>query len=647
MNHTRKPLSVLMVLLIIASFIPYIGMKAAADDVFTYTVTAVSGPVTGSIAYEQRIEIMYGEPLVLSVTGNKPFIISRNIMNPEMNCSVTDISKTEKTVTISAKKQDSYAYGAAVELYFLDENNINYKDSTGNNILYRAYMQGEPFHVKSVKLNATNINLVPGQTFKLIAELYPSSGPADVEQVRVDWESNDDNEEYVAIAQDGTVTAKAVGNATIYAFPRPKLTSQVFFYEVCYVHVVSTLPAESVAISVADGSDAVIVDGVLTLAEGDTAQLRAVVTPENSTDTVSWTADDSGVATVDASGTVTAVSMGSSVITAQAGEHTGTLTVRVLKHHETVPAACTSAGSVEYWEDANGVKYSDKGGTTVITDVTAPMLGHDWELVTDTPATCEADGEKTYVCKNDSSHTKTEKVDKLGHKWDEGAVTKPATCEAGGEKTYTCKNDSDHKKTEKIPALGHKWDGGKVEKPATRHEAGVMKYICLNDPKHTKTEEIPIITDTNGYFFVTSDHTYVLQSGKKVLMKVDHETEDDIIDKFEELLIDGKTVDKSKYKKESGSVKLTLDTAFLDTLKKGTHTVTFNFEDGYAESTLKIKSAGSGDTPGTGDETSLPATAGAAVSFLMAALYIFLSVYSVRRTRAITPASDIAENDGE
>ncbi|MBO7649935.1 MAG: hypothetical protein J6S79_04245, partial [Lachnospiraceae bacterium] len=40
-----------------------------------------------------------------------------------------------------------------------------------------------------------------------------------------------------------------------------------------------------------------------------------------------------------------------------------------------------------------------------------------------------------------------------GHNWDEGNVTKEAEVYVEGEITYTCKNDPSHTKVEKIPAL--------------------------------------------------------------------------------------------------------------------------------------------------------------------------------------------------
>ena len=67
----------------------------------------------------------------------------------------------------------------------------------------------------------------------------------------------------------------------------------------------------------------------LTLTAGESASLTATVTPEGSTDTVVWSSSKTDVATVDATGKVTAVAPGEATITATAGTKTATCTVKV------------------------------------------------------------------------------------------------------------------------------------------------------------------------------------------------------------------------------------------------------------------------------------------------------------------------------
>ena len=66
---------------------------------------------------------------------------------------------------------------------------------------------------------------------------------------------------------------------------------------------------------------------------------------------------------------------------------------------------------------------------------------HEFEEAADKAVapTCEEDGKKVEVCKICGFEKET-KVNKLGHKWDNGEVTKEATCSVPGEKTFKCTN---------------------------------------------------------------------------------------------------------------------------------------------------------------------------------------------------------------
>ena len=85
---------------------------------------------------------------------------------------------------------------------------------------------------------------------------------------------------------------------------------------------------------------------------------------------------------------------------------------------------------------------------------TLPALGHSMTATAAVAATCTADGNNAYYycsrCeeyfKDEAGATQTtvaaEKIDKLGHDWDEGTVTKEAaSCTEPGEKTFHCKRE--------------------------------------------------------------------------------------------------------------------------------------------------------------------------------------------------------------
>lgn len=131
-----------------------------------------------------------------------------------------------------------------------------------------------------------------------------------------------------------------------------------------------------------DKSGAVPVTGVkldktsLTLQETDSATLTATVDPDNATNkNVNWESNDTSIATVDASGKVTAISAGSATITATAADGSGksascsvTVTHGNMVHTPKKEATCTADGNEEYWYCSDCEKYfKDEKGEHEIT----------------------------------------------------------------------------------------------------------------------------------------------------------------------------------------------------------------------------------------------------------------------------------------
>ena len=177
----------------------------------------------------------------------------------------------------------------------------------------------------------------------------------------------------------------------------------------------------------------------------------------------------------------------------------------------TTPATCT-IGEIQHY------KCSVCGETKDVT-LSNPLGEHSWDNGKVTKeATCTEDGEKTYTCtvcnttktevipatghqhkevRNAKKATCTEDgytgdtyckdcgaklesgtvINKLGHTWDNGVITKEATCKEEGSKTYTCSICGDTK-TEAIPKKDHTWDEGKVTKKVTCTEDGLKVYTC-------------------------------------------------------------------------------------------------------------------------------------------------------------------------
>ena len=145
----------------------------------------------------------------------------------------------------------------------------------------------------------------------------------------------------------------------------------------------------------------------LILDVGGTATLAATVEPDNATNkNVNWESSDTSIATVDASGKVTAISAGSATITATAADGSGvsascsvTVTHGNMVRTPKKDATCTADGNEEYWTcDTCGKHFSDAEGKTEIElfATVIPATGHTLTKTEAKAPTCTAEGNKEY-----------------------------------------------------------------------------------------------------------------------------------------------------------------------------------------------------------------------------------------------------------
>lgn len=156
-----------------------------------------------------------------------------------------------------------------------------------------------------ISLNKTTASIARGTTEQLTVALTPADADS-----TITWSSN--NAAVASVAEDGTVTANAKGTARITAASNGKSAS-------CTVTV--TAPLNGITINGAAS----------TIKKGTTTKLSVVYDPEDTTDSkaVTWTSSDPSVASVDASGTVTAVADGTATIMATVGTKTATYVITV------------------------------------------------------------------------------------------------------------------------------------------------------------------------------------------------------------------------------------------------------------------------------------------------------------------------------
>jgi Bacterial surface proteins containing Ig-like domains len=166
--------------------------------------------------------------------------------------------------------------------------------------------------VQSVSLDKTTLDLNVGENATLVATVLPENA----DDKTVTWTSS--NTAVATVDATGKVTAVAAGEAVITV-----TTTDGGKTATCTVTVTNpAVPVQSVSLD----------KTTLDLNVGENATLVATVLPENADDkTVTWSSSNTTVATVDATGKVTAVAAGEAVITVTTtdGSKTATCTVKV------------------------------------------------------------------------------------------------------------------------------------------------------------------------------------------------------------------------------------------------------------------------------------------------------------------------------
>ncbi len=261
------------------------GITEHGDKV-TCKVT-VKQPVTSMKISKKTATLYMGETLTLTAG-----VLPSNANNKSFKWSTSDKSvATVKDGKVTPKKLGKVKITATSE---------NGKKATCTVTVKR--------HVSSVSLNKSSVSIVRGKTFTLV----PTVKPSDASDKTCTYKSSKTS--VATVSSDGIITAKAVGTATITVTTKEGKKTAT-----CKV----TVTEKVTGVKISSTSKSLYI--------GDTATLKATVSPSDATNkAVTWSTSNSAVATVK-NGVVTAVGAGEAKITVKTvdGSYKAVCTVKV------------------------------------------------------------------------------------------------------------------------------------------------------------------------------------------------------------------------------------------------------------------------------------------------------------------------------
>ena len=322
----------------------------------------LEGLETYNLRKLQELEVQHNKLTALDLSNNKQLL---NLTIYDNRISTIDLSKNIELDGLVLGDNPLTSLTLPLDMWISNDGYGESKEIQGS--LYENSYRGDSFDVASVDplFNPAKVSNLRGATLQGTKLILPT------------------NKEKVNVTYD----YDAGFEHTLYA--HLQLTNAAF------------VPVNSVSIN-GDG----VSGGALTLDPEDTCALHATVNPANATDkTVTWSSSDVKVATVDASGKVSAKAAGSATITAKAGGKSAS--VKVTVKTPVVPVSSVSL--------SGGTSSLEVGGSTQFTATVAPANATDRKVTWS------------------SSDAKVATVDTNGKVSAKAAGTVTVTAKAGGK----------------------------------------------------------------------------------------------------------------------------------------------------------------------------------------------------------------------
>ena len=252
----------------------------------------------------------------------------------------------------------------------------------------------------------------------------------------------------------------------------------------------------------------------------------------------------------------------------------------------------------------------------------------------------EGDTEFTIICR------KCTPCDLSGHNFISYISNGDATCTADGTKTATCANGCGATDTiaDTGSAKGHTFDEWKTTKEATETETGTRERIC-SVCNAKETEEIPVLTPASYSIIFGANSKWTKGNTDGLVFSSDAP-----FDKFDSVKIDGTTIETTNYTAESGSTKITISPAYLETLGIGKHSIEIVSTNGTASAKFAVISSKSTDPtkptdPSKPTNPTSPRTGDNSHMFLWIAL-MFVSIGALAGTVVVGKKRRCVSGDG-
>lgn len=448
--------------------------------------------------------------------------------------------------------------------------------------------------LNSISLNKQEIELeVGGQTETLTLTKEPIDATVDI--TRATFTSS--NTSVVLVSNNGELTPVAPGTGSIIVTLDGKTAT-------CKVTVKADLKAVNIQNS----------DTVLNLYENQKSAMKVEYTPANAVNipTANWTSSNEAIAKVDKNGIVTAIAEGEAEITVNYGNSiTSTRSIKVNKVLEGELAVDIIAEEIARSEQikinlltqlSEGEKLtwvsSDEGISTITNEGLVTGIKNGNVTFTGTVSN-EAEGTNktiTVAMKVVENHIKSATVVQKNNQAEIGKNIE-VKVEALGEKT-SIKVTDDLKITysSSDPSIAEVQENGSIRalkegtvvitaqiigtagNGSTKTITASTEPITIKKASHTGGSSGGSSSSSNkqNYKFIEGMNAkYETGSKKGLTLKTNGEFE-----YFKTIYVDNKEVSKEHYTVEKGSTIITLKPEYLDTLKKGEHTVKVAYTNG-------------------------------------------------------------------